>query len=164
MFALTVTRALAISWMPSLATAATGGVLITRGLTESCTASNTSRPAKSMAVASLKSNGILALSAEMSALITLLAFPPAKKWVSISFDVMSSPALVEVIMALVTNDGGTLRNRINSRLSRLIRTPDNWAVNQRFTGRRYSSTKKAIIAPTIIKMGVKLGSIRFNTF
>src|SRR5690606_26986029 len=74
-----------------------------------------------------------------------------------------NPALVEVIMALVTSAGGTLRRRINNRLSRLMRTPDNWAVNQRFTGRRYSSTKKATIAPTIIKMGVKLGSIRFYT-
>ena len=52
----TVTRALAISWIPSFATAATGGVLMTFGLTDICTASNTSRPARSIAVAILKSS------------------------------------------------------------------------------------------------------------
>ena len=46
MFARTVTRAWAMSWMPSFAMAATLGVLITLGFTETCTASNTSRPAK----------------------------------------------------------------------------------------------------------------------
>src|SRR5690606_41083733 len=150
--------------MPSFATAATGGVLITRGFTDNCTASNTSRPAKSIAVANLKSNGMLALSAEINALITLLTLPPAKKWVSMSLEVISNPAFVDVIMALVTSAGGTLRNRISRRLSRLMRTPDSWAVNQRLTGRRYNNTNRATIAPTIIKMGVKLGSIRFNTF
>ena len=47
----TVTRALAINWIPSLATAVTGGVLITFGFTLICTASNTSLPARSTAVA-----------------------------------------------------------------------------------------------------------------
>ena len=47
----TVTRATAITWMPSLATAATRGVWITLGLTLTCTASSTSRPARSMAAA-----------------------------------------------------------------------------------------------------------------
>ena len=51
MFARTVTRAMAISWMPSLAMAATLGVLITFGFTETFTASSTSRPARSMAAA-----------------------------------------------------------------------------------------------------------------
>ena len=42
--------------IPSFATAATGGVLMTFGLTDICTASNTSRPARSIAVAILKSS------------------------------------------------------------------------------------------------------------
>ena len=53
MLARTVTRATARSWMPSLAIAATFGVVMTFGLTLTCTASNTSRPARSMAVACL---------------------------------------------------------------------------------------------------------------
>ena len=51
MFARTVTRATAMSWIPSLAIAATFGVLMTFGLTETCTASKTSRPARSIAAA-----------------------------------------------------------------------------------------------------------------
>ena len=78
MFARTVTRALAISWMPSLATAVTGGVSMTLGLTDICTASSTSRPARSMAEAILKSRGMLALLAEMSAITTLVTFPRAR--------------------------------------------------------------------------------------
>ena len=53
MLARTVTRASASSWIPSLAIAATLGVVITFGLTLTCTASNTSRPARSIAVACL---------------------------------------------------------------------------------------------------------------
>ena len=56
-----------MSWMPSLATAATGGVLITLGFTDICTASKTSRPARSMAVAILKSSMMLAFCADTSA-------------------------------------------------------------------------------------------------
>ena len=70
MLARTVTRDTAINWIPSLATAATLGVVITRGLTDICTASNTLRPAKSMAAARSKSSSILALSALISALAT----------------------------------------------------------------------------------------------
>jgi hypothetical protein len=51
MLARTVTRATAMTWMPSLATAAIRGVSITFGLTLTCTASSTSRPARSIAVA-----------------------------------------------------------------------------------------------------------------
>ncbi len=54
----TVTRALASTWMPSLATAAISllpfdgsGQSITRGVTLVMTASRTSRPARSMPVA-----------------------------------------------------------------------------------------------------------------
>ena len=74
----TVTLALAIIWIPSLATAVTGGVLITLGFTDICTASNTSRPARSMAAAILKSRLILALSAEIRALTTLGTLPFAR--------------------------------------------------------------------------------------
>jgi hypothetical protein len=50
----TVTRDMAMSWMPSLATAATRGVSMTLGMTDIFTASSTSRPARSMAAARLK--------------------------------------------------------------------------------------------------------------
>ena len=60
-----------MSWMPSLATAATRGVSITLGFTDIWTASSTSRPARSMAVARLNGRAMLALSAEISALTTL---------------------------------------------------------------------------------------------
>ena len=78
MLALTVTRALAISWIPSLATAVTGGVLITFGFTDICTASSTSRPARSMAVAIWKGRSMLALLADTSAWITCSTCPPAR--------------------------------------------------------------------------------------
>ena len=78
MLARTVTRALAISWIPSLATAVTGGVLITLGLTDICTASSTSRPARSIADAIWKLRGMLALLAEISAMTTLVTFPFAR--------------------------------------------------------------------------------------
>jgi len=77
-FARTVTLAFAISWIPSLATAVTGGVSITFGFTDICTASSTSLPARSIAVATWKSRFILALSAEISAFTTDLTRPPAR--------------------------------------------------------------------------------------
>jgi hypothetical protein len=64
--------------MPSLATAVTGGVFMTFGLTDICTASKTSRPARSIAAAILKSRTMLALSAEISALTTLGTLPFAR--------------------------------------------------------------------------------------
>ena len=67
MLARTVTRALAMSWIPSLATAVTGGVLMTFGFTDICTASKTSRPAKSIAVAIWKERSMFAFEAETSA-------------------------------------------------------------------------------------------------
>ncbi len=78
MLARTVTRAIASSWMPSLAMAATLGVVMTLGLTLTCTASNTSRPARSMAVALVKVSGIPALSALMRASMTRLTLPPER--------------------------------------------------------------------------------------
>ena len=74
----TVTRALALSSMPSFAMAATIGVSITLGLTDICTACNTSRPARSIACALPNSRGILALCAAISASMTLSTLPPAK--------------------------------------------------------------------------------------
>ena len=64
--------------MPSLAIAATFGVVMTFGFTLTCTASNTSRPARSMAVACLRSSAMPALSAEMSARTTRSTAPPAR--------------------------------------------------------------------------------------
>jgi len=64
--------------MPSFAMAATLGVVITLGFTLTCTASKTSRPARSIAVACLKVSGIWALSAEISALTTRWTFPPER--------------------------------------------------------------------------------------
>ena len=74
----TVTRAIALSWMPSLAIAATLGVLMTLGFTDTWTASKTSRPARSIAAACLKVSSMLALSALMSAPTTLSTRPPAR--------------------------------------------------------------------------------------
>ena len=74
----TVTRALAINWIPSLATAATGGVLITLGFTLICTASNTSRPARSTAVAIWNVKSIFALDADTKACTTWATCPPAR--------------------------------------------------------------------------------------
>jgi len=74
----TVTRETTMSWMPSLATAATRGVSITLGMTDIFTASSTSRPARSMAAARLKGMGMLALSAEIMAVTTLMTLPPAR--------------------------------------------------------------------------------------
>ena len=56
-----------MSWIPSLATAVTGGVLMTFGFTDICTASKTSRPAKSIAVAIWKERSMFAFEAETSA-------------------------------------------------------------------------------------------------
>ena len=78
MFARTVTLATAISWMPSLAIAATLGVCTTLGFTDTCTASNTSRPARSIAAACWKGSSIAALSALIRARTTRSTSPPAK--------------------------------------------------------------------------------------
>jgi hypothetical protein len=78
MLARTVTRAMAMSWMPSRAMAATRGVAMTLGFTETCTASKTSRPARSMAAACWKERSMLALSAEMRARTTRSTRPPAR--------------------------------------------------------------------------------------
>ena len=78
MLARTVTRATASSWMPSLATAETLGVSITRGLTDIATASSTLRPARSMAAAREKSRLMPAFCAEMSAVTTASTRPCAR--------------------------------------------------------------------------------------
>jgi hypothetical protein len=78
MFARTVTRAIAMTWMPSLATAAMRGVSMTFGLTLTCTAWSTSRPARSIAVARFHGSSMLARSALMSAPTTRPTLPPAR--------------------------------------------------------------------------------------
>ena len=113
MFARTVTRALAMSWIPSFATAVTGGVSITRGLTDICTASNTSRPARSMAVAIWKVNAIFALLALTRACTTRSICPPARKCASNPSRLTSvRPALCASIRQFTIRVGGTLRIRI----------------------------------------------------
>jgi hypothetical protein len=74
----TVTRETAMSWMPSLATAAMRGVSMTLGITDIFTAASTSRPARSIAAARLSGRGMLALSAEIMAFVTLTTLPPAR--------------------------------------------------------------------------------------
>jgi hypothetical protein len=78
MLARTVTRLSAMSWIPSLATAATLGVVITLGFTLIWTASKTFRPARSMAAARSNPRSMAALSAEISAFTTFATFPPAR--------------------------------------------------------------------------------------
>ena len=77
-FVRTVTRALTISSMPSLATAAIRGVSMTLGVTLMVTASNTLRPARSMAEAFSKDRFMPARSAAIRALTTLSTLPPAR--------------------------------------------------------------------------------------
>ena len=77
--ALTVTLALIFSSMPFLATAETTGVSITFGFTLICTASSTSRPAKSIAAERSNGSGICARCAAIRASTTLSTLPPARK-------------------------------------------------------------------------------------
>ena len=80
-FVRTVTLALALSSIPSLATAdryPSTGALITFGYTLVSTADLTSLPAKSMAVAISKGNWIFALSDAIMAETIFSTFPPAK--------------------------------------------------------------------------------------
>ena len=60
------------------ATAVTGGVSITLGLTDICTASKTSRPARSIAVAIWNGSSILAFDADTNAWTTRSTCPPAR--------------------------------------------------------------------------------------
>ena len=77
-FARTVTRALIRSSMPFFATADTTGVSMTFGLTLICTASSTSRPARSMAADRSKGRGIAARCAAIRASTTRSTLPPAR--------------------------------------------------------------------------------------
>ena len=78
MLARTVTRALIFSSMPFMATAETIGVSMTLGLTLICTASSTSRPARSMAAERSNGRGICARCAAIRASTTLSTLPPAR--------------------------------------------------------------------------------------
>ena len=80
-FVRTVTRARALTSMPSLATAASvpvAGASITLGYTDVSTAVFISRPARSIAVEVSKSSGILALFAAISEKATFATLPPAR--------------------------------------------------------------------------------------
>ena len=160
----TVTRAIAINCIPSAATAATRGVLITFGLTEICTASNTSRPAKSIAVACLNVKLILALSAEINARITLGTFPPARKWVSRSLGVNGIPALVAVINELTIMLGGILRRRIPISWPILTLTPEKIAVTHSPTGTKYMNVKNPTIPMKTKKISINPSIVLRNRF
>ena len=71
---------------------------------------------------------MLALSAEINALMTLATFPPARKWASNKSLSTATPALVAVIMALTMVDGGTFLNRIAKSAAIPTRTPEKSAV------------------------------------
>gem|GEM_PF-3893996 len=53
---------------------------------------------------------------------------------------------MEVIKELTINDGGTLRTRMKANCNKLTRTPENSAVIQRLTGKKYSSISSATAA------------------
>jgi len=92
--------------------AATFGVWITFGFTLTCTASKTSRPARSIAEAWRKSSPIPALSAEMSASTTRSTLPLARNSDSSSLTSSCSPALVAAMSGITIRFGSTFRNRI----------------------------------------------------
>ena len=78
MLARTVTRALTRNSIPFFATAPTTGVSMTFGLTLICTASSTSRPARSMAQARSKVRLMAARCAAIRASMTRSTLPPAR--------------------------------------------------------------------------------------
>ena len=111
------------------ATAAAICVSITFGMKDILTASRTSLPARSIAAARSKVNPRFALSAEISALITLTTFPPARKCASSFGRSTVNPALVAVIMLRTIITGGTFRNRIPTRSLNIFNfTPEKNAV------------------------------------
>ena len=132
----TVTRETAMSWMPSLATAAMRGVSITLGITDIFTAASTSRPARSMAAARLKGITMFALSAEIMALTTLTTFPPARKCASRSLTGMFNPAFTALMRAVTIVPGGTRRKRIPTSVKRPTYAPEAKAAIQSRTGIR----------------------------
>ncbi len=119
----TVTRALALTSMPFLATALTTGVSITLGVTLICTACSTSRPARSIAAVRSNPMSIPARCAAMSALTTRSTFPPAKKCASSLLISSPKPALLDLISVLTIRAGGTRRRRIPIRVTMPIGTP-----------------------------------------
>ncbi|CZR93969.1 hypothetical protein CDFC105_33146 [Clostridioides difficile] len=78
MLARTVIRAFALTSIAFIATPAINGVSITFGLTDICTASNTSLPAKSMAAPRSNGKSISARCAAMFASTTRSTLPPAR--------------------------------------------------------------------------------------
>ena len=123
----TVTRALARSSIPSLATAEMGGVSMTLGITLICTACSTSRPARSMAQASAKVMGMLACWAEIMALATRSMLPPASRCFSSWSRVISRPALRTMISESTRRWGEMRRRRIPISADTLTFTPEDIA-------------------------------------
>src|ERR1035437_51375 len=120
----TVTRAKALTWIPSLAMAATTGVPTTLVFTDICTASRTLRPARSMAVACLKFKGMLALSAAIRDWTTRMTLPPARKWASNSPTGISMPAFTAMILEVTISRGFTFRMRMPTIESRPTWAPE----------------------------------------
>src|SRR5688572_5549004 len=135
----TVTRETAISWIPSLATAAIFGVSMTFGMTDILTASSTSRPARSMAAARLNGSGMLALSAEIMALTSLTTLPPARKCASRSLSGIFSPALTALMRAVTTVPGGTRRSLMPMSVRSPTYAPEAQAAIQSGMGTRYNT-------------------------
>ena len=156
MFALTVTRALTRSSMPSFAIAEMGGVSMTLGLTDTLTALSTSRPARSIALAVSGSSLMLALCALINALTTLIASPLARTCVSSSSIVTLSPAFDALMYASTMVATLTPRHFIPMSLAIGTLTPDTSARNHILTGStpkitamRARTTTHAMMIPVI---------------
>jgi len=132
-FVRTVTRARTFNSTPFLAIALSvvwpdllgSGQSITLGLTLVCTASSTSRPARSMAAAWSNVRGISARWAAINALITLGTLPPARKWASKRRVVIPvsrsrpSPACIAITFPRTITREFTWRRLIPTRLNML---------------------------------------------
>ena len=121
---------------------------MTFGFTLTRTASKTSRPARSMAVARWKVSPMLALSAEISARTTRSMLPPARKWASISPMFKSRPALVALIRGLMMRRGFTLRKRMPIIVPKLTLTPEKKAVIHKPTGTKTFRSMRNRMIPT----------------
>ena len=136
-----MTRALALTTMPSLATPSMVtrpeeglGQSMTLGLTEVLTASRTVLPvplvARSMAQARSKSRWIPALRAAMRAWMTICTLPPARKWVDKSSILTANPDLMAVMRVSTMRPTGTPRRRSPMSSRKVTRAPAAMARNQ----------------------------------
>ena len=97
-------------------------------------ASNTSRPAKSIAVASSKLRLIPAFCADTRAWTTFLKLPPARKCASRELGLSFRPAFVPSIIDETIADTGIFRQRIRIICNSEICAPEISAVNHKPTG------------------------------